>query len=237
LAATLQQLLLLPSVGAYYCYCCLSLLPATAAWRRLLLPCPAHCLPEPLPTHFPVRPHADFAYGSNINKKVFEGRRMIKPAESLPAVLPGWRLEFSQPGLPYSEPAFAAVDRQPEAGSNSSGNGSGSSNGSSGAWPDVHGVLHRITPSQFRYVLETEGASEQSSEDSGYAVVEAKAVTYNGQEVVAKTLTVPAKLKARMMVRVAGLCVEVLRGEGRSRSARQPHHCQAPACPVALCTI
>ncbi|KAL4434298.1 hypothetical protein ABPG75_000739 [Micractinium tetrahymenae] len=159
-----------------------------------------------------------FAYGSNMNKKVFSGRRMIQPAESLPAVLQGWQLTFSQLGLPYAEPGFAAVEPQPEAlaadaanGSSSSGGGHGSSgngsesNGASRAQhaqrrrPDVHGVLHRITPSQWCYVLETEGASQEDSEDGGYAVVTATAVTYDGKEVQGvKTLTVPARIKQRL---------------------------------------
>lgn len=102
-----------------------------------------------------------YAYGSNINKRVFEGRRRIKPAESVPAVLPGWRLTFAQPGLPFSEPAFAAVEPAAAA---------AAPVGSSGTPPDCHGVAHRITPTQWRYVLETEGASGQG-DDHGYAVV------------------------------------------------------------------
>lgn len=149
-----------------------------------------------------------FAYGSNMNRKVFEGRRMIKPAESFAAVLPGWRLEFSQPGLPYSEPSFAAAGRQPDtaaerqpdaasAGSNGSGSGEV-------AWPDMHGVLHRITPSQWQYVLETEGAAGQD-EDSAYQVVEATAVAYDGREIPgALTLTVSPRVKARLQVRREG---------------------------------
>ena len=34
--------------------------------------------------------------------------------------------------------------------------------------PDVHGVLHRITPSEWAYVLETEGGSNNQSEEHGY---------------------------------------------------------------------
>lgn len=78
-------------------------------------------------------PRSYFAFGSNLNKSVFEGRRRITPADSLPAVLPGWKLTFAQPGLPYSEPCFAAVEPAEEA-ANSSGSGSGSS-----APPDCHG--------------------------------------------------------------------------------------------------
>lgn len=148
-----------------------------------------------------------FAYGSNMNKKVFSGRRMIKPAASLPAVLPGWQLTFSQPGLPYAEPGFAAVERQPAVAAAGATNGDGGSGAAPPQQaqqqqqrrPDVHGVLHRITPSQWAYVLETEGASKEDSDDGGYAVVTTTAVTYDGQEVQGvKTLTVPARIKERL---------------------------------------
>jgi hypothetical protein len=36
-----------------------------------------------------------------MNKSVFQGRRMIKPAESVAAVLPGYRLAFNMPGEPH----------------------------------------------------------------------------------------------------------------------------------------
>lgn len=142
-----------------------------------------------------------------MNKKVFSGRRMIKPAASLPAVLPGWQLTFSQPGLPYAEPGFAAVERQPAVAAAGATNGDGGSGAAPPQQaqqqqqrrPDVHGVLHRITPSQWAYVLETEGASKEDSDDGGYAVVTTTAVTYDGQEVQGvKTLTVPARIKERL---------------------------------------
>jgi hypothetical protein len=112
---------------------------------------------------------------------------MISPAESVPAVLPGWRLEFSQPGLPYAEPAFAAVERQPEA------------DGGGERQLDVHGVAHRITPSQWAYVLETEGGSG-GKEDHAYQVVEARAESYDGRELGVVTLSVSPRVKARLQV-------------------------------------
>lgn len=147
--------------------------------------------------------------GSNMNKKVFSGRRMIKPAASLPAVLPGWRLTFSQPGLPYAEPGFAAVERQPAAAGDGDGaQGDGAPQRAQQQQrqrPDVHGVLHHITESQWRYVLETEGASQEGNDDGGYAVVTATAVAYDGHEVPGvKTLTVPARVKHRLRVSSAG---------------------------------
>ena len=186
-----------------------------------------------------------FAFGSNINKKVFEGRRRIKPAESVPAVLPGWRLAFSQPGLPYAEPAFAAVERVEEG---------GASDGAPA--PEVHGVAHRITPAQVRrpartgnrpheplppagrrrcarggsrassaplpqwaYVLETEGGSGGKEKEGGhaYTVVEAEAVDYQGRQLGVLTLTVTPAIKARL---------KVCHPSGRTRACRaQPRAC------------
>lgn len=147
-----------------------------------------------------------FAYGSNMHKSVFQGRRMIKPAESLPAVLPGWRLTFNQPGLPYSEPAFAAVEPViASGGANGAHGGSAASSEQQQRrqQPEVHGVVHRITPSQWNYVLETEGASSQDEKsESGYRVVTATAVAYDGTELPGvMTLSVHEKTKARLRVR------------------------------------
>lgn len=161
-----------------------------------------------------------FAFGSNINKKVFQGRRMISPAESVPAVLPGWRLEFSQPGLPYAEPAFAAVERRQE----------GSDDG--GACPlDVHGVAHRITPSQWAYVLETEGGSG-GKEDHAYQVVEATAEAYDGRALGVVTLSVSPRVKARLQVRLLACC-----RPGRCSACRTPLGRREARTPLACCFL
>jgi hypothetical protein len=139
-----------------------------------------------------------FAYGSNLHKSVFEGRRRIKPADSTPAVLPGWKLTFAQPGLPYSEPCFAAVEPAAEVASSSNGGNGSNGSSSSSSQPDCHGVVHRITPSQWRYVLETEGASGEDNEDHGYRVVQATATCYDGKQLPVVTLTVPPKINARL---------------------------------------
>lgn len=70
-------------------------------------------------------------------------------------------------------------------------------------FPSPPGVVHRITPSQWRYVLETEGASGEDNEDHGYRVVQAAATTYDGRQLEVVTLTVPPKIKARLQVRRA----------------------------------
>jgi hypothetical protein len=55
-----------------------------------------------------------FAYGANINKQVFSGRRAVTPIESVPAVLHNHRLVFSMPGVPFREPGFASVHSEEE---------------------------------------------------------------------------------------------------------------------------
>ncbi|PAV14804.1 gliotoxin biosynthesis [Pyrrhoderma noxium] len=47
------------------------------------------------------------AYGSNLNPKVFEGRRGIKPLEKRNVLVPGLELTFDLAGFPYFEPRFA----------------------------------------------------------------------------------------------------------------------------------
>jgi hypothetical protein len=78
-----------------------------------------------------------FAFGSNMSSAVLSGRRMIKPVESVAAILPGYRLSFNQPGLPYREPGFATVEPlsqdDPEL--------------------YVHGVAHLMRTSEWNYYI------------------------------------------------------------------------------------
>lgn len=116
-----------------------------------------------------------FAFGSNMDKNVLEGRRMIKPAESVPAIIPGMKLTFNQPGLPYREPGFGTlepiVDEKTEI--------------------PAHGVAHRMTEEQWEYYKETEGAAGQS--DVGYGTLEAIVEAYDGRKIKAVTLITSPK--------------------------------------------
>jgi hypothetical protein len=51
-----------------------------------------------------------FAYGSNLNSDVFEGRRGVTPLDVRVGVLEGYRLAFNMPGVPLLEPSFASVE-------------------------------------------------------------------------------------------------------------------------------
>jgi len=70
----------------------------------------------------------NFAYGGNMNPRVLGLRRGIEPLESVAGCLPGYRLVFNAPGVPWVEPAFANVEPRPGG--------------------EVHGVLHRMTAGQ-----------------------------------------------------------------------------------------
>ena len=50
-----------------------------------------------------------FAYGSNLNADVFQGRRQVKPISSMSVSAPSLSLTFSVAGIPYLEPCFANV--------------------------------------------------------------------------------------------------------------------------------
>jgi hypothetical protein len=49
------------------------------------------------------------AYGSNMDPKVFSGRRKIQPLESLVVTVPNYWLSFDIGGIPYVEPCFASI--------------------------------------------------------------------------------------------------------------------------------
>ncbi|WP_394840024.1 gamma-glutamylcyclotransferase [Pendulispora rubella] len=65
-----------------------------------------------------------FAYGANMNRRIFVERRGMRPLESETAHLDGYRLAFAIKGFAVVEPAFATL--LPDAAGT------------------VHGVLHRL---------------------------------------------------------------------------------------------
>lgn len=61
--------------------------------------------------HFPAHEkYWYFGYGSNMNSRVFQGRRNMKPTKIERGVLKDYRLVFNQPGIPWLEPSFANVE-------------------------------------------------------------------------------------------------------------------------------
>lgn len=138
-----------------------------------------------------------FAYGSNMNEEILQGKRRVFPAEAVPAKLPGYRLVFDLPGLPYREPAFASVQPQDDA---DPANGHAHlQNGSGNAHPEaVHGVAYRLTPSVWGYICVTEGAAGTRSSD--YTIVPVRVATYDGRVLEALTLTTSPSARRRAQV-------------------------------------
>ncbi|PNH04373.1 hypothetical protein TSOC_009468, partial [Tetrabaena socialis] len=119
-----------------------------------------------------------FAYGSNMNPNTLTGRRQVVPLESQAGLLRHWTLSFRMLGLPYAEPGFATIERahpaaagprDPAAPLTSTSPASTSPTsttpastsaaaGSPARWrSEVHGVLHRISSSDWVRVMATEG--------------------------------------------------------------------------------
>jgi hypothetical protein len=112
------------------------------------------------------------AYGSNMNSKVFQGRRKIKPLQFMPARVPGWTLDFHVPSMPYFEPGMACVHQIHE-GEDAQ---------------ELHGVLYEVTAEDYAHIRRTEGGGYK---DTGYQDTVVECVTYDGKKIHAKTLVRP----------------------------------------------
>ncbi|UJR10557.1 hypothetical protein I4U23_014757 [Adineta vaga] len=119
------------------------------------------------PTHYPEHVY-NFAYGSNMCPKVLSGRRKIRPLESIPGVLEGWQLTFDLRGIPGVEPCFGNIKENPES--------------------EIHGILHKMTNTDFKYLLTTEGGSGVDA--NGYIPYRVNVHAYDGRTIEAYTLVV-----------------------------------------------
>ena len=53
-----------------------------------------------------------FGYGANMDMEALQGWKKVKVLEHCPAVLRGFKMVFSLPGLPFVEPGFGGLCRQ-----------------------------------------------------------------------------------------------------------------------------
>lgn len=95
-----------------------------------------------------------FAYGSNMNSEVLEGRRGVRPLRQEPAVCFGHRLAFTALGLPPFEPSFASLEP------------------SRSGEDRCHGVLYTLSTLDWLRVCASEGVP------LGYGVVEVDVLPY-----------------------------------------------------------
>ena len=101
------------------------------------------------------------AYGSNLNSKVFKGRRGISPIEKRNVFVPGLELTFDLAGLPFNEPRFANARFVTPSSSEKPGNCSTEVDYDWEApWTGrgaLLGVAYLVTPTDFGRILATEG--------------------------------------------------------------------------------
>eukprot|EP00873_Tetraselmis_striata_P022471 jgi/Tetstr1/442735/TSEL_030824.t1 len=103
-----------------------------------------------------------FAYGSNLNSEVLEGRRGIKPMDMRPGLVQDYRLAFNMPGMPGVEPSFASVE--PAQGC------------------EVHGAVFTLDWQGWLRVCQSEGVP------FGYGVEPVAVSLYTGDTIEALTL-------------------------------------------------
>ncbi|KAF9178806.1 hypothetical protein BGZ51_005242 [Haplosporangium sp. Z 767] len=114
------------------------------------------------------------AYGSNMDPKVFSGRRKIKPLESRVVIVPDYWLSFDINGFPYVEPCFASILKMDKSRLNDIKYAqevhARTKYGQDFVWDEKHpqhplrsyppvlqGVVHKITLRDWQLVIQSEG--------------------------------------------------------------------------------
>lgn len=104
------------------------------------------------------------AYGSNLCKETFRGKRGIKPISQINVLVPELRLTFDLPGIPYSEPCFAntalrdptqppAPEKEQARLTDLQPNGYHKNRWKKG----LVGVVYEVTPTDYAHIIATEG--------------------------------------------------------------------------------
>jgi len=88
-----------------------------------------------------------------LSPKKFEQGRGIKAQESFPAVVKGYKLVFNLKAIPWDEPVMGNLQKDENY--------------------EVHGIVYKISPKQWKHVQLTEGNSRS------YQVIETQAETYD----------------------------------------------------------
>lgn len=102
-----------------------------------------------------------FAYGANMSTKTFQrGYRRLHPQSAERAVLKGYRLAFSEPGIPFFDPGFGNIEEDTDA--------------------VCEGVLYRITHEEMDHLDISEG-------NRAYRIVDVEVEGAVSGRVLAKT--------------------------------------------------
>ncbi|OCL10400.1 hypothetical protein AOQ84DRAFT_353555 [Glonium stellatum] len=104
------------------------------------------------------------AYGSNLCKETFRGKRGIKPISQINVQVPELRLTFDLPGIPYTEPCFANTARrdptEPPASEKEQTllTGPQPNDYHKDRWKKgLVGVVYEVTPIDYAHIIATEG--------------------------------------------------------------------------------
>jgi len=109
-----------------------------------------HSLSQPKPSQSPSS-YNYFAFGSNMCLSTMKSLRNIDPIAAIPAILPSHELMFNVPGVQFVEPSWASVEPTTTTTTNDDDNNNNENTNV------VHGVLYKLTPSDFVSMCRTEG--------------------------------------------------------------------------------
>ncbi|KAF9904134.1 hypothetical protein EC991_003011 [Linnemannia zychae] len=138
------------------------------------------------------------AYGSNMDPKVFSGRRKIKPLESLVVTVPNYWLSFDIGGIPFVEPCFASILKMNHSRMHQKEYAlevhSRTMHGREFVWDEEHrehparsyppvlqGVAHKITLRDWQLVIQSEGGWGHDV-PTGYNQIQVDCVRHDNKE-------------------------------------------------------
>ncbi|KAF9097191.1 hypothetical protein BGX29_008189 [Mortierella sp. GBA35] len=138
------------------------------------------------------------AYGSNMEPKVFSGRRKIQPLESLVVTVPDYWLSFDIGGIPFVEPCFASILKMDHSRLHQREYAlevhSRTQHGREFVWDESHpehplrsypptlqGVAHKITLRDWQLVIQSEGGWGHDV-PTGYNQIQVDCVRHDSKE-------------------------------------------------------
>jgi len=105
-----------------------------------------------------------FAFGSNLNPKVLEEMRGLRPVLQEPAIVTNYRLAFNLRGIPWTEPSFASAEPSDK------------------DTDELHGVVYTLNRPDWNRLALSEGVG------TAYDLEEVTCRTYAGDLLSAVTL-------------------------------------------------
>ncbi|KAF9123852.1 hypothetical protein BG015_005234 [Linnemannia schmuckeri] len=135
------------------------------------------------------------AYGSNMEPKVFSGRRKIQPLESHVVTVPNYWLSFDIGGIPFVEPCFASILKMDHSRMHQKEYAlevhSRTMHGREFVWDESHpeksyppvlqGVAHKITLRDWQLVIQSEGGWGHDV-PTGYNQIQVDCVRHDSKE-------------------------------------------------------